>query len=350
MSAILNRALAADRGLVEQALRDAIPRVGPGHHYDMVADYPRRGGKRIRPVLCMAASRLYGGTPADALPAAVALELFHNAFLVHDDIEDCSTRRRGRPTLHEAFGTACAINIGDALSALALVSLAKGGRHWPADVAGAVIVEFAHLLQRTTEGQATELAWIAEDCYDLSDDDYLALIRDKTCWYTTTHPLRIGALIGSRGRADVNRLNDLGFYLGAVFQIHDDIENLEAGPAYGKDAQGDILEGKRTLPLLHLLRAAGPADRALARRMTGPHGEGSPEERTATVSALMERYGSLDYARRFADALSGLALVEFHRLFRDSPASEAVQYLFDLVMDLRDGTQPSSGRSRPRAW
>jgi geranylgeranyl diphosphate synthase type II len=346
MMPAIDGALAYDRALVEAALRDAIPRTGPENHYDMVADYPRRGGKRMRPVLCLVSCRLHGGDPTDALPAAVALELFHSAFLVHDDIEDGSTRRRGLPTMHQALGTARAINVGDALSALAVVSLAKGGRCWPAEVAGAVSIELAHLLQRTTEGQATELAWIAEDRYDLDDGDYLALIREKTCWYSTVHPLRIGALIGSRGRADIDRLNDFGFYLGAVFQIHDDIENLQAGPAYGKDALGDVLEGKRTLPLLHLLRTASPSDRRLALRVIGPHGSGAPAERTATVRELMDRYGSIDYARRFVDALSGLALAEFRRLFSGFPASEALEFLFNLVTDLRERTRRYSRPTR----
>jgi geranylgeranyl diphosphate synthase type II len=346
MSGIIDRTLAHDRALVEAALRDAIPRTGPENHYDMVADYPQRGGKRMRPVLCLASCRLHGGDPADALPAAVALELFHSAFLVHDDIEDGSTRRRGLPTMHQALGTARAINVGDALSALAVVSVAKGGRCWPAEVAGAVTIELAHLLQRTTEGQATELAWIAEDRYDLDDGDYLALIREKTCWYSTVHPLRIGALIGSGGRADIDRLTDFGFYLGAVFQIHDDIENLQAGPAYGKDALGDILEGKRTLPLLHLLRTASPNDRRLALRVIGPHGSGAPAERTATARELMDRYGSIDYARRFVDALSGLALAEFRRLFSGFPASEALEFLFNLVTDLCERTRRHSRPAR----
>ena len=344
MTTAIDGALAYDRALVEAALRDAIPRTGPENHYDMVADYPRRGGKRMRPVLCLASCRLHGGVPTDALPAAVALELFHSAFLVHDDIEDGSTRRRGLPTMHQALGTARAINVGDALSALAVVSLAKGSRCWPADVAGAVSIEFAHLLQRTTEGQATELAWIAEDRYELDDGDYLALIREKTCWYSTVHPLRIGALIGSRGRVDVDRLTDFGFYLGAVFQIHDDIENLYADREYGKDALGDVLEGKRTLPLLHLLRTARPSDRRLALRVIGPHGSGAPDERTATVRELMERYGSIDHASRFVDALAGLALAEFRRLFSGFPASEALEFLFHLVTGLRECTR---GYSRP---
>jgi geranylgeranyl diphosphate synthase type II len=342
VTAIVESALAADRAMIEAAVRDAIPRTGPEQHYELVADYPLRGGKRMRPLLCLAACRLYGGSPVSALPAAVALELFHSAFLVHDDIEDGSTRRRGLPTMHVTAGTARAINVGDALSALALVLVAKGGRQWPAEVAGFVTAEFAHLLLRTSEGQATELGWITEHRYDLDDGDYLAMVRDKTCWYSATHPLRIGALIGSGGRADVDRLNDFGYYLGAVFQIQDDIENLDAGPAYGKDALGDLVEGKRTLPLLHLLRTASPDDRALVRQLIGPGGAGPAPERTAVVRDLMDGYGSIDHARRFAAALAGLALAEIRGLFGGLPRSEALEFLFTLVTDLCE-----SARSRP---
>ena len=141
---------------------------------------------------------------------------------------------------------AAPINACDALSSSPL-SRAQG-THAGQPRCRRVSMEFAHLLQRTTEGQATELAWIAEGHYDLDDGDYLALIREKTCWYSTVHPLRIGALIGSRGRADIDRLNDFGFYLGAVFQIHDDIENLQAGPGYGRTRSATSLgEAERAL-------------------------------------------------------------------------------------------------------
>jgi geranylgeranyl diphosphate synthase type II len=339
--------LSDERISFEVALAAAIPHGGPVEHYQRVADYPGRGGaKRIRPMLCLAVCRIYGGRPADAMPAAVALELLHSAFLVHDDIEDGSARRRGLPTMHESVGAARAINVGDSLSALALVALARGGRHWGGEVAGAVTTEFAHLMQRTTEGQARELDWIATDRYDLTDADYLALVRDKTCWYSTSHPLRIGGLIGSRGKADVDRLNDFGFYLGAVFQIHDDIENLESGSTYGKDVRGDIIEGKRTIPLLHLLRSAGTVDRSTVLGMVGPRGVGRAEERSAAVLELMYKYGSLDHARKFADALAGLALVEFRQLFAGFPASEPLEFMFDLVRDLQQGAQHHAETTR----
>ena len=88
-----------------------------------IAEYPLRAGKALRPALCLATCQALGGKASDALPSAVALELYHNAFLVHDDIEDESTHRRGKPTIHQQYGLTIAINIGDALSVLAMTPL-----------------------------------------------------------------------------------------------------------------------------------------------------------------------------------------------------------------------------------
>jgi geranylgeranyl diphosphate synthase type II len=93
------------------------------HLYDMVADYPRRGGRMLRPSLCIATARAFGASIDDAVHSAVGLELLHNAFLVHDDVEDESEERRGRPTLHAMHGVSVAVNVGDALALLGLRAL-----------------------------------------------------------------------------------------------------------------------------------------------------------------------------------------------------------------------------------
>ena len=124
------------------------------------------------------------------------------------------------------------------------------------------MVEFDFMSQQTVAGQALELGWCRDNRIDLEPDDYLDLIMKKTCWYTTVLPLRVGALVGSRGTADLEPMIEFGFHLGAAFQIRDDILNLVGDPdVYGKEALGDLLEGKRTLMLIHLLAGADPADR-----------------------------------------------------------------------------------------
>src|SRR5436305_2645474 len=142
---------------------------------------------------------------------------------------------------------------------------------------------------RTLEGQATEIGWQLDEVEDLSPEDYLHLIMHKTCWYTTIHPLRVGAIVGSGGTADLGPLVRFGFHFGAAFQIRDDLLNLVGDERmYGKEILGDLYEGKRTLPLMHLLSVAHGADRELVRDyMRRGRSERSPGL-VRTVRALMD--------------------------------------------------------------
>ena len=225
-------------------------------------DYPDRGGKVLRPSMCLASCEAFGGRLDDALPSAVAIELLHNAFLVHDDIEDASLLRRGEPTLHRRFGTPLALNAGDGLALQAMATLRENIDLLGPRLADRIMVEFDFMSQQTVAGQALELGWCRDNRVDLTPDDYLDLIMKKTCWYTTVLPLRVGALVGSHGSAPLHPMIEFGFHLGAAFQIRDDMLNLVGDPdIYGKEALGDLLEGKRTLMLIHLLASADPADR-----------------------------------------------------------------------------------------
>src|SRR5580700_4160348 len=104
-----------------QTLLRTVPKKAPAKHlWDLVPSYPKRGGKGFRPALCLATCRAFGGSTRSALLSAVALELFHNAFLVHDDVEDGSEYRRGLPTLHSEHGVGIAVNVGDAMNVLSL--------------------------------------------------------------------------------------------------------------------------------------------------------------------------------------------------------------------------------------
>jgi len=274
---------------------------------DLVLDYPSRSGKALRPALVLATCQAFGGSVRDAMGPAVAIEMLHNAFLIHDDVEDRSTRRRGRPTLHEVHGVPLAINAGDALALAALRPLRDhtvlGSR-----LQQAVIDEFLDMADRTIAGQARELGWRRDNVVDLQPDDYLELIGAKTCWYTTIYPLRVGALVGSRGAADLEALSRFGFFLGAAFQIRDDLLNLVgAEDEVGKEPLDDIREGKRTLMLIHALGAAGASDRAwLVRYLALPE-----EQRTAAhvarVLDLMAEHGSLDFAAAYGQGIAAAA-------------------------------------------
>src|SRR5215475_678702 len=123
------------------------PRDPQRHLYNLVADYPRRGGRMLRPSLCIATARAFGASLEDAVRSAVALELLHNAFLVHDDIEDDSDERRGRPTLHALHGASVAINVGDALALLGLRALLDNRRILGARLAWRILEEAERMVR-----------------------------------------------------------------------------------------------------------------------------------------------------------------------------------------------------------
>ncbi|MGA3147719.1 MAG: polyprenyl synthetase family protein [Acidimicrobiales bacterium] len=320
-------------GIVAEALRRHVESV-PSNEYlaAPVMDYPRRPGKALRPSLCLATCEAFGGGLADAVPTAVAIELLHNAFLVHDDIEDRSLLRRGEPTLHRRYGTALALNAGDALALHGLGSLRENIDRLGGRLAEQIMVEFDFMSRQTVAGQALELGWCRDNRTDLHPDDYLELIMKKTCWYTTVLPLRAGALIGSRGRADLEPMIGFGFLLGAAFQIRDDILNLIGDTdAYGKEPFGDLREGKRTLMLIHLLAAADPSDRNwLVGYLAQDIGERHPRD-AARVFNLMVAYGSIAFSGEFASGVARSAEEAMDDAFAHQPDSLARRFVAKLV-------------------
>jgi geranylgeranyl diphosphate synthase type II len=154
----------------------------------------------------------------------------------------------------------------------------------------------------------------------------------KTCWYTTLLPLRVGALIGARGNVDLAAMLRFGFFLGAAFQIRDDILNLTGSvDRYGKEPLGDLREGKRTLMVIHLLAAAGPRDRdRVAGYLALRPAERTPDV-TATLLAMMQAHGSVAFAEEFARGIARSAAEAFEDAFADVADSPARRFVRDLV-------------------
>jgi geranylgeranyl diphosphate synthase, type II len=319
--------LASYAGLTWQAM-DAHLSAGDRTPYldELVRDYPQRGGKGLRPALLLAACQAFGGQIDEALDVAVSVEMLHNAFLIHDDVQDGSLWRRGRPTLHALHGVPLAVNAGDALATLALRPLETRGA-LGVRVGRQVLHEVLAMILKSTEGQALELGWQRDNVVDLGPADYLDLVARKTCWYTTVAPLRLGALIGSRGTAELAPISRFGFYLGSAFQIRDDLLSVTVAGKHGKDQLGDLREGKRTLMLLHLMSEAAAADRAwLVEYLGRPQAERSDRD-VARVHALMLAHGSLEFARSYAEGLAEAAQSSFSEAFANLPASEHLEFV-----------------------
>jgi geranylgeranyl diphosphate synthase type II len=326
--------------LVRRSMLDSIPDGEPHRWlYRVARVYPSRPGKALRPALCVATCRAFGGSDRDVLPVAVAIELLHNAFLVHDDIVDGSERRRGRPTLPAQYGVGLALNAGDALAVLSNQILRRHATCMDVDLADRLLHEFDAMALRTLEGQATELGWRRDRVEALAPEDYLELIMHKTCWYTTVHPLRVGALIGSAGAADLRPMARFGFYLGAAFQIQDDLLNLVGTELeYGKEIDGDLYEGKRTLPLIHLLRNARGRDRDTVDRYLRLERSGRTPAMVAEIRGLLNDYESIAFASAYARGIAGAALDAFETAFAavtDGPDRDFVRAAVPYMLDRR---------------
>jgi geranylgeranyl diphosphate synthase type II len=300
--------------------------------FALAADYPLRGGRMLRPSLCIATARAFGASVDDAVRSAAAIELLHNAFLVHDDIEDDSDERRGRPTLHVLHGVPMAVNVGDALTLLGLRALIDNRSVVGLRLTMRLLEEALRMAQETVEGQAMELGWRRDNANYLEGAEYLEMTLKKTCWYTTIFPLRAGALIGTRKTLDPDRFVRFGFFLGAAFQIQDDLLNLLGDrERYGKELGGDLLEAKRTLILIHLLRSVDSEERTrLDKVLALSRAERNPAD-ARWIRERMEAHGSIDFAREVAHALAGAAHHEFMNEFGAVPDSRDKRFIGALT-------------------
>jgi len=314
-------------------LLSAVPQREPQQYlYAPLASYLSRAGKGVRPALCMATCRAFGGDPSEALASAAAIEMLHNAFLVHDDIEDESELRRGLPTMHAEHGVPIALNAGDMLTALSVRLLRENLPTLGPALASRVYDEFEHMMQESLEGQAMELGWARDNRCDVTDEDYLRMVLKKTCWYSFIHPYRIGALIGTRDGIDLDRFNRFGSYLGMAFQIQDDLLNLTGDEKrYGKEIGGDLLEGKRTLMLIHLLRHLDSREAARLMAYLGQPRAARSMRDTRWILDLMQARGSFEHARKVTKQLAGAALYEFTQAFGDVAESDDKRFLSQVI-------------------
>jgi len=322
--------LAWYRDMLADTLASGVPTWEPQRHlYGLVKDFINRSGKGLRPALCIATARALGGCAEDAFPAAAGLEMLHNAFLVHDDIEDGSDSRRGAPTMHRRAGTPIALNTGDSMNALAMRLFRRTGERLGPAAAMRIFEEVDHMVVETLEGQALELGWVRDNDLTVGADDYLRLVLKKTAWYSFIHPMRIGALVANGEDRNLSRFNQFGYLLGLAFQITDDVLNLKGNVArYGKEINGDLWEGKRTLLLTRALDRAHDADRAwMSGFLARPRERRLPRE-VLRLHEIIASSGSIQWAQQASAAFAEAAAREFDSsAFAGVPASPDLEWL-----------------------
>jgi geranylgeranyl diphosphate synthase, type II len=312
--------------------------------YELLADYPFRKGKTLRPSLCISVARAAGGLGHSALVSSTALELYHNAFLIHDDIEDDSENRRGKQTLHQLIGVPRAVNIGDATNVLAVSLLLDNLNTVGVAKTLHIIHEIENMARQSVEGQSMELDWVATNTFGLDDKDYITMCTKKTCWYTFIAPCRIGYIVGNHLWKEENILENLGILtefgmmLGIAFQIQDDLLNLIGKEEqYGKEISGDIFEGKRTIMLNHVLNKSGRNKKKIQEILKLPRRKKKQSD-VDFILQQMHKLGSIQYGKDLAQQYAAKAkalLTDMRFLEASSPikpeeiwGSDVVDYRF----------------------
>ncbi len=214
------------------------------------------GGKRIRPLLVLTVNDIYGGKIENALPVAYSFELFHNFTLVHDDIMDHASLRRGKKTVHEEFGENSAILSGDVMMIWCYEYLSK--------VSPELFKPLFSLFNQTAievcEGQQLDMSF--EKSMDVSENDYLEMIRFKTSALIAAC-LKAGAITGGASAAEAQKFYDFGINIGLAFQLQDDVlDAFGEGDKVGKEQGGDIKNNKKTLLLIKALELGNEQQRA----------------------------------------------------------------------------------------
>ncbi|MBU0586273.1 polyprenyl synthetase family protein [Candidatus Micrarchaeota archaeon] len=291
-----DQSIISDVKEVEKEMKLLIPKE-PKEVYGMLEEYIFRGGKRIRPAMLMLCFRALGGKEKkNAVKAGAIIELFHNFTLMHDDIEDDSQFRRGKPTLHISHGLPIALNSGDALYTNIWNHLLNSLTNHEKTAKLASISGRA--FQKVVEGQGIELEWHRTKKVDMSEQDYYTMVGGKT-----------GALMGAScdagaflaGADDSTRakFKNFGESLGIAFQIQDDLLNLVGDfKTYKKEIGGDITEGKRTLMVIHALAHSPESEK---KKLIQIINSGTREKKKLDEAiSIMEESGSIDYARNKA--------------------------------------------------
>jgi geranylgeranyl diphosphate synthase type I len=257
------------------------------------------GGKRLRPYLVLKSCELVGGNPHLALPFAAGLEILHNFTLIHDDIMDNDSIRRGVPTIHSKWGVPVAIASGDLL--FAKVYQAMYASYFDGSMPGNRVLESIKTVTEATinicEGQVLDISF--PDTKDISPEDYILMVGGKTSALFKACA-EIGAIVGDANKESVERLGSFAWNAGIAFQIVDDILGATADEeTLGKPVGSDFREGKKTLIVVHALQNASPGEKKTILKVLGDK-NADPQDIEDANEALIST-GAIDYAKRRAE-------------------------------------------------
>lgn len=251
------------------------------------------GGKRIRPAMVLMACSLFSSEISRAIKPAIAIEVFHNFTLLHDDIMDNSALRRNQPTVHEKWNRNIAILSGDVMSILSYNFLGE----CPAEILTDILTLFSTTALEVCEGQQFDMNY--ENRNDITVDDYIMMITLKTSVLLAAS-LKLGAITGGASHEDSELMYEFGKNLGIAFQIRDDILDVYGNTEkFGKKIGTDIIANKKTYLILKALEVADDESRKVLKTLLTTKNI-DPEEKIATITDIFNRFG----VREMAEAKS----------------------------------------------
>ncbi|NLE35559.1 MAG: polyprenyl synthetase family protein [Bacteroidales bacterium] len=311
----IKRPVAAEMRDFEAYFRRTLQSDIPFFHV-ILSNFIRRKGKQMRPLLVFLTARLNGTVNETTFIAATFIELLHTATLVHDDVVDDASERRGLPSINVLYNSKIAVLVGDYLLAQGmLISVEKQRFEMLGIVSDAV--------REIVKGELVQLQKTRK--LDIREEDYFRIIRMKTAALISACTA-CGASSVTEDRETIARMKDLGENIGVAFQIKDDLLDYTGNGLTGKREGNDIKEKKITLPLIHALREAGPLERRHILRLLRNRRKGRSEIRE--VIGFVRKYRGLEYAESKMKEYSDRAI----RILDDYPDSETRSALIEFVI------------------
>ena len=287
-------------GIVRQYMASLVFPAHPRELFSPIEYSLEEGGKRLRPTLLLMACNLFSEQPREALPAAAAVEIFHNFTLLHDDIMDNAEVRRGKPSVHRRWGTNAAILSGDAMMIYAYTLLEQ----CDPGLLPALLETFNRMAMEVCEGQQYDMDF--EHRNDVTEDEYIEMIRLKTSVLLACS-MKIGAILADAPAADADNLYRFGEQVGLAFQLQDDYLDVYGDPSvFGKAIGGDIVSNKKTYMLINAMNRADSEQRRRLSEWIGAK-DFDAGEKIAAVRAIYDEIG-----------IDRLALEKINHYFRQS--------------------------------
>lgn len=280
----------------------------------------QRGGKRMRPMLTLLMAKNYGAVSMVTQYAAVGLELLHTASLVHDDVVDESSERRGQASVNAVYNNKVAVLVGDFILSTALLNVSKTGNQR--------IVQYLAELGRTlAAGEILQLSNIRNQ--DISEEVYFQVVRQKTAALFEACAV-IGALSTGASDVEIDKVRAFGQQLGIMFQIRDDIFDYYDSKEVGKPTGNDMAEGKLTLPVIYALNK-NPMESMLTLARKVKDGTVNKDE-IAVLVEFTKTYGGIDYAERKMQEMRTLCMDYIQGSVKEKAIGDALTAYVDYVI------------------